>query len=126
MLFTEIQDPTLVTREIFGFLALLVLILALLALLILVLVALMHTLQWCEMPCGKVLKFNPFNNRRHAENCKDGLCRAFEGFGESFQAPGDYERGLVQLIVETRGFMSPQDAVLKWGFVNIDAQLSDK
>ncbi|KAK6207574.1 hypothetical protein QIS74_12655 [Colletotrichum tabaci] len=80
---------------------------------------------WVKMPCDKVLKSNPHNNRRHSTGCSSVVCSGYEGPGEVFVAPAHYDKGLVQLIVDTRGFMSSQDAIWNWVFVNLDTQFLD-
>ncbi|OBR13738.1 hypothetical protein CH63R_02464 [Colletotrichum higginsianum IMI 349063] len=80
---------------------------------------------WVKMPCEKLLKFNPHNNRRHSMGCSNALCRSYEGLGETFFVPEGYERELVQAIVDTKGSMSPQDAIWNWVFVNLDIQFLD-
>ncbi|CCF36455.1 hypothetical protein CH063_01498 [Colletotrichum higginsianum] len=119
----------------------LALLLVALLLLLILLVALMHTSMvnldrhienthgpfalWVKMPCEKLLKFNPHNNRRHSMGCSNALCRSYEGLGETFFVPEGYERELVQAIVDTKGSMSPQDAIWNWVFVNLDIQFLD-
>ncbi|WQF75686.1 hypothetical protein CDEST_00700 [Colletotrichum destructivum] len=81
--------------------------------------------SWVKMPCDKVLKSNLYNNRRHSTGCSNALCRGYEGLGETFFAPHDYKKDRVQSIIDARDFMSPQDAVLKWFFVNLDTGFVD-
>ncbi|TQN66572.1 hypothetical protein CSHISOI_08886 [Colletotrichum shisoi] len=69
-------------------------------------------ISWVKMPCDKVLKSNPYSNRRHSMGYSNVLCKGYEGLGEPFLAPDDYKKDLVQLIVNARGFKNPQDAVL--------------